>query len=189
MDIKYQGNIFKNSYVKTKFKGSEIFYDEISNFLKSKQKYEDQINLEKKKHPKWHENQILSLFNLNYPDRMCGKSQESIEKRKVFRKELKNYYILDNNNRLLVIKRIEEKDNLYKIPYIHEKEIIIMQTHYNNNHCGRINVINELHKQKWYWFGMNNDVANTIKLCKFCDKPNKFKSLPKKNKIILVIVM
>ena len=32
---------------------------------------------------------------------------------------------------------------------------------------------------------MNNDVANTIKLCKFCDKPNKFKSLPKKNKIIL----
>ena len=102
MNIKYQGNIFKNSYVKTKFKGSDIFYDEISNFLKSKQKYEDQINLEKKKHPKWHENQILSLFNLNYPDWMCGKSQESIEKRKVFKKELKNY-ILDNNNRLLVI--------------------------------------------------------------------------------------
>ena len=60
-----------------------------------------------------------------------------------------------------------------------------MQTHYNNYHCGRINVINELHKDKWYWFGMNNDVANTIKLCKFCDKPNKFKSLTKKIKIIL----
>ena len=32
---------------------------------------------------------------------------------------------------------------------------------------------------------MNNDVANTIKLCKFCDKPHKFKSLTKKIKIIL----
>ena len=102
LNINYQGNIFKNSYVKTKFKGSEIFYDEISNFLKSKQKYENDINLQKKKHPNWHENQILSLFNLNYPDRMCDKSPASIEKRKVFRKELKNYK-LDNNNRLLVI--------------------------------------------------------------------------------------
>ena len=32
---------------------------------------------------------------------------------------------------------------------------------------------------------MNKDVDNTIKLCKFCDKPNKFKSLTKKIKIIL----
>ena len=187
LNINYQGNIFKNSYVKTKFKGSDSFYDEISNFLKSKQKYENAINLQKEKHPNWHENQILALFNLKYPDRMCDKSLASIEKRKIFRKELKNYK-LDNNNRLLVINplnRIDEKETLYKIPYIHEKEIIIMQTHYNNNHCGRINVINELHKEKWYWYGMNNDVANTIKLCKFCDKPNKFKSLTKKIKIIL----
>ena len=32
---------------------------------------------------------------------------------------------------------------------------------------------------------MNNDVANTIKLSQFLDKPNKFKSLTKKIKIIL----
>ena len=62
--------------------------------MKSKQKYENDIKLQKKKHPKWHENQILSLFNLNYPDRMCGKSLASIEKRKVFRKELKNYKLI-----------------------------------------------------------------------------------------------
>ena len=94
--------------------------------MKSKQKYENDINLQKKKHPNWHENQILSLFNLKYPDRMCDKSLTNIEKRKVFRKELKNYK-LDNNNRLLVINplnRIDEKETLYKIPYIHEKEII-----------------------------------------------------------------
>ena len=58
MNIKYQGNISIYSYANTKFKGSEIFYDEISNFLKSKQKYENAINLQKEKHPNWHENQI-----------------------------------------------------------------------------------------------------------------------------------
>ena len=64
MNINYQGNGFKNSYVKTKFNGSEIFYDEISNFFESKQKYENDTNLQKKKHPNWHENQILSLSNI-----------------------------------------------------------------------------------------------------------------------------
>ena len=54
---------------------------------------------------------------------MCDKTLINIEKRKIFIKELKNYK-LDNNNRLLVIKslnRIDEKETLYKISYIHEK--------------------------------------------------------------------
>ena len=52
MNIKYQGNLFNNNYVKTKFKGSENLYDEISDFLKSKQKCETEINIAKKNHPK-----------------------------------------------------------------------------------------------------------------------------------------
>ena len=48
LNIKYQGNLFNNNYVKTKFKGSENLYDEISHFLKSKQKYETKINIAKK---------------------------------------------------------------------------------------------------------------------------------------------
>ena len=119
LNIKYQGNLFNNNYVKTKFKGSENLYDEISDFLKSKQKYETEINIAKKNHPKWHENQILALFNLKYPKRMTDKSPNEIEKRKVFRKEIDNYK-LDNNNRLMVIdplKRDEEKEISYKIPY------------------------------------------------------------------------
>ena len=78
---------------------------------------------------------------------MVGKSQSSLEKRKLFRKEL-NKYILDNNNRLLVINplnKIDEQDVTYKIPYQHEKEIIVMEAHYANNHSGRINTINILH--------------------------------------------
>ena len=38
LNIKYQGNLFINKYVRTKYKGSEFLYDEISDFLKSKQK-------------------------------------------------------------------------------------------------------------------------------------------------------
>ena len=52
---------------------------------------------------------------------MTGNSQSEIEKRKVFRKELVNYK-LDNNNRLLVInplKNDEENEISYKIPYEH----------------------------------------------------------------------
>ena len=48
LNIKYQGNLFNNNYVKTKFKGSENLYDEISDFLRSKQKYETEINIAKK---------------------------------------------------------------------------------------------------------------------------------------------
>ena len=51
-----------------------------------------------------------------------------IEKRKLFRKEL-NKYILDNNNRIIIINpfnKNDEQDVLYKIPYKHEKEIMVM---------------------------------------------------------------
>ena len=181
-NIKYQGNHFNNKYVLVKYKGNENFYNEISEFLISKQKYEKEINIQKSNHPKWHENQILSLFNLKYPDRMTDKSPASNEKRKVFRKALKNF-ILNHNNRLLVInplKKDKEKNVEYKIPYLHEKEIIVMQLHYENNHCGRINMINLLHREKWYWYGMNTDIGNIIKSCKYCNKPYKFKNIKKK---------
>ena len=87
LNIKYQGNLFDNNYVKTNLKGSENLYNEISDCLKSKPKYETDINIEKKNHPKWHENQILSLFNLKYPKRMNGNNKNEIEKGRVFRKQ------------------------------------------------------------------------------------------------------
>ena len=101
----------------------------------------------KKNHPKWQENQILSLFKLKYPDRMLGNSHDGVERRKVFWKDLWNYK-LANNNRLTVINSLnkdEEKELEFKIPYLREKDIIVMQAHYEHNHCGRINVINIMH--------------------------------------------
>ena len=45
--------------------------------------------------------------------------------------------------------------------------------------------INILHKDRWYLFGMNNDIQEQIKICNKCINPNKFISLKKKTKIII----
>ena len=87
-DIKYQGNVFSNKYILTRYKGDENLYDEISNFLKSLQKHEVEITIQKKNHPKWHINQILSLFDLNYPERMAKKTDSNAQQRRIFRKEV-----------------------------------------------------------------------------------------------------
>ena len=42
------------------------------------------------------------IINLKYPERMLGNSPDSVDKRKVFRNELRNYK-LDHNIILLVI--------------------------------------------------------------------------------------
>ena len=186
-NIKYLGNTFSNRYVITKYKGREYIYDEISNFLKSIEKHEVEINLEIKNHPHWHINQIYSLFKLEYPKRMEGKEENNSDKRRRFRKEAENYK-LDHNNRLTILNPLNkenEKDIAYKIPYLHEKENLVKQIHFNNNHPGRITLINLLHKEKWYWSGMNRDIGNIIKSCAVCNKPFKFKSLSKKMKIII----
>ena len=186
-NIQYEGEKFNIKYVLVNYKSSQNIYDEISNYLKSIQKYEKEIEIQIKNHPNWHRNQILALFNLDYPERISSNSVENKEKRRIFRKEAEKY-ILDHNNRLNILNPLnkeDEKELTYKIPLIHEKDIIIKQAHYNNNHCGRDSIINILHRAKWYWYGMNRDISNIIKLCIICTKPFKFKSLTKKPKIIL----
>ena len=94
-------------------------------YLKSIQKYDIEINNLIKKHPKCHFNQIISQFPIKYPDRMVGKDKAADEKRKKFRREAANYK-LDDNNRLLILnalKKENEKDVYYKIPFLHEKTI------------------------------------------------------------------
>ena len=186
-NIAYSGNIFCNKYVKTKYKGGEFIYDEISNFLKSLEKYKVDINLQKQNHPNWHINQIYSMFNLDYPERMRGKEGSNSDKRRRFRKEVEKYK-LDHNNRLTILNPLNkesEKNLAYKIPFLHEKDILVKEFHFNNNHSGRITLINLLHQENWYWYGMNRDIGDIIKSCAFCNKPFKFKSLSKKMKIII----
>ena len=61
--------------------------------------------------------------------------------------------------------------------------------HIDNNHTGRDAIINLLHKEKWYWYGMNKDIASIIKICPECNKPFKFKSLSKKKKLFWMKVL
>ena len=62
----------ENEYVNCNFKSSEKLYDEILNYLKSKQKYENEIKIKQLIHKNWHYNQILALFDIKYPSRMIG---------------------------------------------------------------------------------------------------------------------
>ena len=121
--IKSEGTKFESKYILCKFKSSEMLYDEIANYLKSIQKYDTQIKKEINIHPKWHYNQILSLFNIKYPERMVGQNEAEGKQRKNFRKEAEKFK-LDENNRLCVLNPLNNKnqDNLYfKIPFLHEK--------------------------------------------------------------------
>ena len=60
--------------LKQSLKIEKIYMMKFLIFLKSKQKYETEINIARKNHPKWHDNQILSLFNLKYPNGMISNS-------------------------------------------------------------------------------------------------------------------
>ena len=122
-----------------------------------------------------------------YPKRLFLKNEKNRIKKRKFRREALKYQ-LDNNNRLNIknpLNKLEEKDMLYKIPYLHEKDILVKQFHINNNHPGRDTLLNLLYQNKWYWLGMKSDVTNIIKSFPTCNKPSKFKTLIKKNKIIL----
>ena len=142
--IKSEGTKFENKYVLCKFKSSEKLYDEIAIYLKSIQKHEIEIKKQINKHPKWHYNQILSLFNIKYPERMKGKNAAEGKQRTNFRKEAARYK-LDENNRLCVRNPLNNKNDdetYFKIPFLHEKNVLIKDIHFNNNHCGGIQLVN-----------------------------------------------
>ena len=54
------------------------------------------------------------------------------------------------------------EDKWYKIPFEKEKNIIISNYHWNNNHCGRDAVIEYIKSNGWYWYGFFKDIDNII---------------------------
>ena len=103
---------------------------------------------------------------------MRGKETSNSDKRRRFRKEAEKYK-LDHNNRLTILNPLNkenEKNIAYKIPFLHEKDNLVKQMHFNNNHSERIGLINLLHEEKWYWCGMNRDIRDIIKSCAFLQK-------------------
>ena len=151
------------------------------------EKYSKEIKLLQIQNPKWHYNQILSKFDLKYPSRLEGKDSTSIEKRKRFRKYIETYK-LDENNRLCILNpnnSLKQEKEYFKIPYEHEKDIIINEYHSNYNHAGRDSTYENILKNHWYWYGMIEDIKLYIKKCPNCDNYKKYKKLKGKKKIII----
>ena len=74
-DINLTGQCFKNYYVECRSENMKNLYNEIYQFLLSISGYEKEIKLLQIQNPNWHYNQILSKFNLQYPERMQGNEQ------------------------------------------------------------------------------------------------------------------
>ena len=131
---------------------SHILYDEIALFLFSIKENKKEIDKLVKQNPNWNYNYILSKFNIIYPKRLIGKDSKLQDKRKAFRKYIDSYK-LDNNNRLCVLNPInkdKEKDKYYKIPYKHEKNLLIKEYHSKFNYCGRDSTYENLLKANWF---------------------------------------
>lgn len=90
---------FKNIKI---IKTSTTLYDEIFEFLKSIESHKDNIAKLVVKFPNQHYNQILSQIPITYLKRLEGIDPSTIQKRKIFRKNL-NSYILNENMGLCVI--------------------------------------------------------------------------------------
>ena len=134
-------------------------------------------------------NQILSIFPIVYPNRINSKTQSDSFKRTKFRK-LCNKFKLNEQNRLIILNPYKANNTSsnnvwYNIPYESEKENILNQHHWNNNHCGRDAMVDLIKRNNWYWFGFYQDIMNYINNCPFCDNiKSKFKKINTGFKII-----
>ena len=83
------------------------------------------------------------------------------------------------------LNRDEETELYYKIPFSHEKDIILLDAHNNCNHCVRELAYNNIISSNWYRYGMTRDIQNYINSCPLCNNKDKFKKLKAKSKIII----
>ena len=186
-DINLNNKKLSFDYIETKFLGSNKFYDEFARFLLSIKENEEEIKILSKQNPNMHYNQILSYCKLNYPKRLEGNNPNISKKRQTFRNYLKTYK-LNENNRLCIknpLNKENESDVYYKIPFNHEKDLILLEAHNNYNHCGRESAYNNIISSNWYWYGITKDIQNYINSCPLCNNKGKFKKLKAKSKIII----
>ena len=185
--IHFTGEEYNLKYVKIYFNNNNHIYDEIYLFLKSIKNNNKEIEKLKIKYPKMHYNQILTKFEIYYPQYMKGDDNKKVKMRRKFRK-LAFKFIINTDNRLCIknpIKKISDETEPYKIPLQSEKISLVKNFHCSNNHCGRDQTVHLLYENKWYWHDINEDVLNIIKSCPGFDNKNKFKKNFKKNIIII----
>ena len=186
-NIHIEGEKINSKYVEINMQSSKTLYDEIAIFLFSIKENKKEIEKLVEQNPNWNYNYILSKFKIIYPNRLLGSDSRLQDKRKAFRKYIDSYK-LDKNNRLCVLNpnnKDNEKDKYYKIPYKHEKNLLIKEYHSNFNHCGRDLTYENLLKANWYWYGITRDIQDFINYCPECNNSNKFKKLKGKSKIII----
>ena len=152
-------------------------------FLKSIKNNDNEIEKLKNKYPKMHYNQILTKFEIYYPQYMKGDDNKKVKMRRKFRK-LAFKFIINIDNRLCIknpLKKLSDESEPYKIPLQSEKISLVKNLHCSNNHCGRDQTVHLLYENKWYWHNINEDILNIIKSCPGCGNKNKYKKIFKKN--------
>ena len=186
-EISFEGKTFNFEYTDSSFYSSKNIYNEINNFLRSIKLNKASIENKIKKYPKMDYNQILSFFDIKYPERMDSKVKNYSKLRQRFRK-IASKFLLNENGRLCIknpLNKPEENDMIYKIPLKIEINNIVNNIHINNNHCGIKQTVNKLYIDKWYWHGINEYVRSFINECPNCSNPGKFKRFKRINKIIM----
>ena len=179
----------ERKFALVKYKKSSNIYNEIYEFLLSVNKNKSQIEKKIKDFPNMNYNQVLSYFQIVYPDRMNSDSHKDIIQRRAFRKLCSNFKI--ENNRLMkhnpYKSNIDKNEDLwYNIPLEEEKINIIDNFHWNNNHCGRDALLDFIKRNNWYWYGFYDEVNEFIKSCPKCDNcKSKFKNIKAPIKIII----
>ena len=179
-----------NKYILVNYHNAPNIYNEIYQYYLSIKRYRKEIEIKRKNYPNMNFNQILSYFKIIYPERMNSKTQSDSNKRALFRKLCENFK-LNDEKRLLINNPyksdINNNDNKwYYIPLINEKDSLLDEYHWKNNHCGRDAMIDLLRSNNWYWYGFYQDVTNYVKQCPFCDNSkSKFKQIKTGIKVII----
>ena len=136
-----------------------------------KYRYKDMINY-----------MISKKFNREptYPDFIYDIKTKQLRtnKKKEFKKSLKNYFIDEKTKRLKVkfnfskVKELLNKE--YFIPFQIEKIKLIKHLHESATHKGQ--VLSELVKKSdYWWYGVYQDVKNSANYCPLCHKKPKTK--------------
>ena len=138
-----------------------------------KYRYKDMINY-----------MISKKFNREptYPDFIYDIKTKQLRtnKKKEFKKSLKNYFIDEKTKRLKVkfnfskVKELINKE--YFIPFQIEKIKLIKHLHESATHKGEI--LSELVKKSdYWWYGIYQDVKNSVNFCPLCKKKPKTKMM------------
>ena len=138
-----------------------------------KYRYKDMINY-----------MISKKFNREptYPDFIYDIKTKQLRtnKKKEFKKSLKNYFIDEKTKRLKVkfnfskVKELINKE--FFIPFQIEKIKLIKHLHESATHKGEI--LSELVKKSdYWWYGIYQDVKNSVNFCPLCKKKPKTKMM------------